>query len=107
MTQSRGLFGRSSESVVEARLRDVSLDGALIEVPMPSHHEVGERVAVRFHGESGTVKIRHRRLTATENRVLYGTQIDMTPGLREAIIDVVGQIQDADKQLQERWERSH
>ncbi len=107
VTQARGLFGKSSENAVEARLRDISLDGALIEVPMPSHNELGDRVSIRFRGEAGTVKIRHRRPTTTENRMLYGVQINMTPGLREVIIDVVDQIQGTDRQLQEQWERAH
>jgi len=106
VVQTRRFLGKGDKSGIDARVLDLSLDGALIEVPMPTDHQRGERVSIRLLGEDGCVRIRHRRLTATENRMHYGVQLEMTEGLRRVIIDVVTDIQGRTPLMQQRWEAS-
>jgi len=107
VVQTRRFMGKEVETSIAARVLDLSLDGALIEVPMPTDHRPGEQIAIRFRGENGSVRIRYSRPATTESRMLYGVQLEMTEGLREVIVDAVSDIQGKSSLLQQRWESSH
>ena len=53
VVKSHRFLGKDTETSVAARVLDLSLDGALIEVPMPTDHRPGEQISIRLSGEDG------------------------------------------------------
>ena len=106
IVQRRRFLRRRVEESASGHIRDLSLDGALIEVPLPSDVEIGSSVVIEFRSERGVVVVRDRRTTAGGNAVLYGVQIATNHRLQKTISDVVGQIQGRCEHLQQAWERA-
>ncbi len=98
---------KTTEACVIGRLRDLSLEGALIEVPSPSEFEPDDSVKIRIRGEEGRAVIRHVRPGSNGDRVLYGVRFEMTPGLLEVVnqeVELRRGVSPGD--LKTAWERS-
>ncbi len=101
----RSGFRREMQGV-GARIRELSLTGALIEVPMPSCHERGDRVMIRVEGESSHAVIRHSRESTLGNRMLYGVHLEPSPGLTQFINKLMeGMRGPGVQELRTNWER--
>ncbi len=97
---------RRTERGVGARIRELSLSGALIEVPMPSSHEPGDRVRIRVQGDEGHAIIRHSRESTLGNRMLYGVHLEPSPGLTKFINKLMeGMRGPGIQELRADWER--
>jgi len=71
--QTRRLIGRSREVSESGRLLNLSLEGALIEVPLPNSRTSGDRVVIAMgDNRRGMVEIKHSRLAKSGDRMLFG-----------------------------------
>jgi len=98
-------FPPRAAQFVMATIIDLSLDGALIEVPASSRHEVGERVALRFGGVDGQATVRHRQAVDPERgTVRYGIQWEFLPELAGTVEQAVATVRGDDAELRAAWE---
>ncbi len=73
--RTRRLVGRSHEISDPAQLLNLSLEGALIEVSLPSDRVPGEQVMIAMGDDRrGRVEIRHARVAKSGDRMLYGVK---------------------------------
>lgn len=106
-TARGGLFKQQREELsTAASIRDISLEGALVEVIDTSAHEVGDRVAVRFRGIDGEAVIRHCR-PSVEGKLLYGVQFVRNLPFKDAIDAAVGELRGHSLELSEAWRRQN
>ncbi len=89
LTSARTGWRRAAlEPASRGTLVDVSLEGALVEVPDDQEHEIGDRVLVELAGVRGTTEVRHRRL-GYDGYLLYGLRsfggTDLTRTLARAV----------------------
>lgn len=88
-----------------AFVRDMSLTGALLEVPGDDRHDVGDNVRVRLRGVDGTAIVRHRR-PAGGDGVLLGVRFLPDPPLDAVLADAVGRLRGrSDHELEVAWQR--
>lgn len=113
-------FPPRSNPFVMATIIDISLEGALIEVPATSRHQIGEQVAIRFGGVDGHAKVRHvqagdrgrggdRRRGGDRGggTVRYGIQWVSEPDLAASVGQAVAAVRGDDAQLRAAWESPH
>ena len=101
-------FSRRGEEFVMATIIDLSLDGALLEVPDSSDHEVNDIVSLRFGGVDGRALVRHRRNDASgAGMIRYGIQWVGLPELRAVVERAVAAIRDENDELRPLWEGPH
>ncbi len=100
----RRLVGRSREVSDAARLLNLSLEGALIEVPLPSGRAPGDRVAIAMGNDRrGWVEIRHARVAKSGDRMLYGVRFVDSTALTGTVIHLVATARGTNKELLELW----
>ncbi|MEZ5167271.1 MAG: PilZ domain-containing protein [Acidimicrobiales bacterium] len=87
--EERTGFRKSQEVSARGVIRDLSLEGALVEVPESQHHEPGDRVVVRFRGHEARAQIRHR-IPGSRGHVMYGVRFIGDHDFNQALIGVVG-----------------
>ncbi|MFT5203090.1 MAG: hypothetical protein ACI9C1_002487 [Candidatus Aldehydirespiratoraceae bacterium] len=102
----RKSFLKKEEVSTPAVIRDLSLEGALVEVPATDEIEPGTRVHVRFLDLNGVVEVRHRRVSE-EGYVLYGVRFIPEPALRDAINSEVGTLRGRSAELNAAWLRQN
>lgn len=93
------------EPTAQGILVDVSLEGALIEVPSHQVHRVGDRVVVKFAGVRGVVEIRHSR-PSDDGYVLYGVRAFGGTDLARTLTRAVDQIRGDRAALREAWDHA-
>lgn len=102
-----GFFKQHREEVSAAAwIRDISLEGALVEVPDSNVHAVGDHVNVRFRGIDGRAMIRHCR-QGNDGMLLYGVRFLPVPMFKEAIDAVVGDLRGHSAELSTAWQRQN
>lgn len=102
-----GRFKKHREEMFDpAVIRDISLEGALVEIADVHEHEVGERVAVRFQGLDGTAQIRHRR-PGRDGSLLYGVRFLPDPEFNDAVDTAVGELRGHAGDLVRAWQRAN
>jgi len=84
---------------------DISLEGALLELPLTSNHELNAMVAIRFQGEEGFALVRHRRESDGGATWLYGVSFVSSTTLQSKINVAVGEVRGSTPKLLEDWER--
>lgn len=97
------LLGKE-EAYSHAMIQDLSLEGALVEVPASQVHELGTRVHLRFRGAEGHAVICHRR-EGREGYFLYGIRFLPDPAFGSAIISAVGEVRGKRAELDLAWNR--
>jgi hypothetical protein len=102
-----GVFKQHREEVSAAAwIRDISLEGALIEVPDNNVHDIGDYIDVRFRGLDGRAKIRHCR-RGDDGMLLYGVRFVPGSMFKEAIDAVVGELRGHSAELSMAWRRQN
>lgn len=101
-----GLFRtRTGEEISDrATIRDISLEGALIELADSHEHEVGEHIPVRFRGLDGEAVIRHCR-PGESDTLLYGVRFLPNPVFNDAVSSAVGELRGHSAELSRAWQR--
>jgi PilZ domain len=99
-----GLF-KKEETFSRAVIRDLSLDGALVEVPAGEEHEIGDRVDVRFEGMDGHAEIRHRN-DGPDGSHIYGVRFIPEDGFGAAVNKAVGELRGRSAELKNAWNRA-
>ena len=100
-----GRFKTHSEELSDAAtIRDISLEGALIEVGSKHKHAVGERVAVRFRGLDGRAVVKHCR-PGDDGTLLYGVRFLPDPIFNNAVNSAVGELRGHSAELNMAWHR--
>ena len=104
-TDRRGFFKQHREELsTAASIRDISLEGALVEVIHTIVHDIADKVAVRFRGLDGEAVIRHCR-PSSEGKVLYGVRFVRNPLFKDAIDAAVGELRGDKSALSTAWQR--
>lgn len=101
--ERRMLWKRDEESF-EATVLNLSLEGALIEAPSDSAHQVGDVVSVRLGEIEGDAIIRHAQRNEDDTSWLYGVAWGKGPELRAAVAAGVEQLRDSNSELRRNWE---
>ena len=100
-----GRFKRHREEMSDrATIRDISLEGALIEVADTHVHEIGDRIAVRFRGLDGTAVIRHCR-PSDDDMLLYGVRFLPNTAFTDAVDAAVGELRGHSSRAEHGLER--
>lgn len=94
---------RRRETMEMGTIVDLSLDGALIEVPESSQHDTEQVVVLRFGGIDGRAVIRHRQ--DGDGIIRYGIQW-IEAELREVVEKAVAAVRGRNSELRSRWEDS-
>jgi hypothetical protein len=103
-----GLFKNKGEEISDrATIRDISLEGALIEITDSHHHEPGDEIAVRFRGLDGQAVIKHRRRADGSETLLYGVRFRPDAAFNDAIDEAVGEIRGHSSELNRVWQRQN
>lgn len=89
-----------------AVIRDLSLEGALVEVHERQVHEVGQHVAVRFEGLDGEAVIRHCR-PGDGDSLLYGVRFLPDPTFTEQLGAAVSELRGHSSELKTAWTRQN
>lgn len=98
-------FPKQKEHMTMATIVDISLGGALIDVPAPLLHNVGDTVAIRFGGVDGAALVRHCRESEDRSGTTrYG--VEWCPGyeLAAMIERAVTTIRGREAELRHAWE---
>ena len=101
-----GRFKKHEEVSSSGVIRDLSLEGALVEVPGDQDHEIGECVKIVFRGADGRVEIRHRR-AGPEGRILYGVKFFPDVEFINEVKDAVGAMRGHAHELNAAWKRQN
>ena len=100
-----GMFKKIEVSDV-AVIRDISLEGALVEVKSKLNHTVGEKVAVRFREFDGTAVIRHCRDGEEDGgSAFYGVRFIGDRDFVEMLSTAVGELRGHSAELSRAWLR--
>lgn len=101
----KGLFTKEEE-FSHATIQDLSLEGALVEVPDSQVHELGTTIAVRFQGTKGRAVVCHSRKGNT-GYFLYG--IKFLPGreFNAAVGTAVGEMRGRPAELDLAWNQAN
>jgi len=106
--QVRKLVGRSREVSEPARLLNLSLQGALIEVALPTPRRTGDRLVIAIGDDRrGTVVIRHSRLAKSGDRMLFGVSFVEATALSGTISELVASTRGDQAKLMDAWENAH
>ncbi len=98
------LIGKDHEEFVGARIIDISMEGALIEVPMPTDKVVGDRVLIEFDTDQrGVVGIRHSRVALSGDRMLFGVRFEFTGSAFPALCELVDRVSGRSPQMLHIW----
>ncbi|MEQ8839362.1 MAG: PilZ domain-containing protein [Acidimicrobiales bacterium] len=95
---------KKEEVSAPATIRDISLEGALVQVESTHEHAVGDRITVRFRGHEGTAVVRHCR-EGEDNTLLYGVRFVPDPAFVDCLCDAVGEIRGHSAELRRAWQR--
>ncbi len=98
-------FRGVAKSGITGIVRELSLDGALIELPIHCQHRVGEQLTVQYGDGLGQAQICHRRQTEDGNGILYGIQLVPDAMMREWLSVTVREVSGRPPRLQDTWER--
>jgi PilZ domain len=101
--EKAGLFKKEEVSSV-AIVKNLSLEGALVEVPDDQDHKLREHVTVRLRDIEGQVEIRHCS-DGPEGRVLYGVRFLSGDDFKALIERVVGELRGHATELETAWKR--
>ena len=102
--RERRMLWKRDEASYEATVVNLSLEGALIEAPGDSAHEVGDVVSVRLGEIQGDATIRHAQRSEDETSWQYGITWGNQPELRAAVAAGVEQLRDSKSELRRTWE---
>jgi len=102
----RRLIGRARETSEHAQLLNLSLEGALIEVPLPTDRLPGDRLVIAIDDRRGEVEICHARVAKSGNRMLFGVTFVNAPALTGTINGLVATARGNDAQLLAAWNRA-
>ncbi len=84
------MIGKDYEESVDARIIDISMEGALVEVPMPTDKVAGDRVVIEFDTDQrGVVEIRHSRVALSGDRMLFGVRFTFSGSTVPAVCELV------------------
>ena len=89
----------------EAVIRDLSLNGALIEVDGDRTNAVGEHVRIRLGGLEGTVEVRHRAEATEGHGQLYGVSFVDTAQLQGQFEILIGYLRN-DGRIRNLWQHA-
>jgi len=105
--QTRRLMGRSRELSESGRLLNLSLEGALIEVPLPTERIAGDRLVIAMGDDRrGKVEIRHSHLAKSGDRMLFGVTFIEAAALTGIITDLVTAARGGRSKLMDAWENA-
>lgn len=89
------------------QLLNLSLDGALIEVPVPTGRKPGDRVVIAMGDDRrGTVEIKHARLAKSGDRMLFGVTFIEADALKGIIGELVATARGDRAKLIDAWENA-
>jgi PilZ domain-containing protein len=100
-----GLFKKEETSSI-GFIRNLSLEGALVEVPVDQDHEPGDTVLIRFRDTDGRAEIRHRS-AGPDGHFLYGVKFVRQPEFNAAIEKAVGELRGNAEKLDIAWKRQN
>ncbi|MDG2025979.1 MAG: PilZ domain-containing protein [Acidimicrobiales bacterium] len=103
-TARAGLFKKEERSETAA-LRDLSLEGALVEVVDGAPFEVGDVVPVRFRGLDGNAIVRHVHTEGDAS--FYGVNFSPEQEFSSAIDAAVGELRSHSAELLAAWHRQN
>jgi len=105
--QVRKLVGRSRDASEPARLLNLSLEGALIEVAPPTSRRTGDHLVISIGDDRrGTVVIRHSRLAKSGDRMLFGVSFSDAAALAGTISELVASARGDRAKLMDAWENA-
>jgi len=106
--QTRRLIGRSREVSESGRLLNLSLEGALIEVPLPNSRTTGDQLVIAMGDDRrGKVEIKHSRLAKSGDRMLFGVVFIEAAALVGTISELVATARGDRAKLENAWENAH
>ena len=98
---------RRTDSMEMGTIVNLSLDGALIEVPASCRHRVDDTVALRFGGIDGRAIVRHVQHDEDDDTVVrYGIRWSDAAELRAVVEKAVAAVRGRNADLRRRWEAS-
>ncbi len=102
----KSFFKKVVPAFATVEVKDISLEGALIEVEAGQDHAVKTMVRVEFHDTVGDAEIRHSRVEDS-GRVLYGLRF--VPGSNFSMIvdSIVGEIRGDSNALKLAWNKQN
>lgn len=103
--ERQGLVRRVATSD-SARIVDLSLEGALIDVPSGRECAVGDVVVLRIDGVEGRVHIRHREDADEAGGIRYGVRFVGDHELRELVGEMVGLLRDHEGRIAAAWKHA-
>ena len=97
---------KKEEVSTPAVIRDLSLEGALIEVPTTDVIASGTGVDIRFRDLDGVVEVKHSRVSK-DGYMFYGVRFIPEPMFRNAIEVEVGELRGHSAELAAAWQRQN
>jgi len=105
--QTRRLIGRSREVSDSGRLLNLSLEGALIEVALPTERIAGDRLVIAMGDDRrGKVEIRHSHMAKSGDRMLFGVTFVDAAALTGIISELVATARGDRAKLINAWENA-
>lgn len=104
-TERGGLFRTHRDEISDRGVvRDLSLEGARVEVHTDRTHAVGDRVAVRFRGHDGEAEIKHC-VSGPDDTTVFGVRFRGSHDFVDAVGSAVGELRGHSAELAMAWRR--
>ena len=98
---------RRAERMHMGTIVDLSLDGALIEVPASCRHRVDDIITLRFGGVDGRAIIRHVQHDDEDDEIArYGIRWSEATEIRTVVEKAVAVVRGRNAELRGRWEQT-
>jgi hypothetical protein len=104
--EERHGFLRREATSDPGRIADLSLEGALIDVPSGPVCAVGDVIVVRIDGVEGRVQVRHREDADETGGVRYGVRFLDDHELSELVGQMVGLLRDHEGRIAAAWKHA-
>lgn len=102
----KSFFKKVAPDFTEVDVKDISLEGALIEVDAGHDHPVKTPVRVEFNDAVGDAEIRHSRVE-DNGRVLYGLRFVPGSDFSMVVDSIVGEIRGNNSALKLAWNKQN
>jgi hypothetical protein len=102
----RSLLARISDTSTDGVIRDLSLNGALIEVDQPSGTKVRDIVEIALGTLTGTVQVRRIVEPNDEHNTFYGVSFVETQALKDQFEILIGHLRGDDDRLRDAWQNA-
>lgn len=102
----KSFFRKEVPNFTNVEVKDISLEGALIEVDAGQDHAVKTMVKVEFHDAIGDAEIRHSRVEDS-GRILYGLRFVPGSDFSMVVDSIVGEIRGDNTALKLAWHKQN